>query len=207
MLSIKLNIYDKPCQATSGGVSRLWIFDRDDFDFTQAAADANGNLPPYTAIARRTAAGATAEGGANLYPVKFQYKECSYTYNQTLANGTSTKYDHNLEFLLADVSHFITNWNERVDAASACNGIGVIIELNSGGTNGSRILVLSEKYVNGSSIREWRMQQNGSSGTTGKLFEDVNGQTTKLVGDYFRGAYEFTGGAAALEALEADDES
>jgi hypothetical protein len=51
------------------------------------------------------------------------------------------------------------------------------------------------------------MQQNGSTGTTGKLFEDANGQTTKLVGDFNRSAYEFTGGSAALEALEADDES
>lgn len=200
MLCVKLKKYDKACAPTTGGVSRLWIFDRDDFDFTQGAADADGNKPPYTAIARR--AGATADGGGNLFPVLFQYKEASYSYTQSLSNGTSVKYEHNLEFLLADISHFITNWNERVDAASACCGIGVIVELNSG-----KILVFAEKYVNGSRIREWRMQQNGSTGTTGKLFEDANGQTTKLVGDFNRPAYEFTGGSAALEALEADDES
>jgi hypothetical protein len=202
MLCVTLKKYDVLCAATTGGVSRLWIFDRDDFDFTQAAADADGNKPPYTAITRRTAAGATAEGGANLFPVLFQYKEAAYNYTQSLNNGTSVKYEHNLEFLLSDISHFITQWNEAVDRASACCGIGVIVELNSG-----KIIVLAEKYVNGSRIREWRMQQNGSTGATGKLFEDANGQTTKLVGDFNRGAYEFTGGAAALEALEADDES
>lgn len=200
MLCVKLKKYDVACAATTGGVSRLWIFDRDDFDFTQGAADADGNKPEYTAIARR--AGATEVGGALLFPVLFQYKEASYSYTQSLNNGTSVKYEHNLEFLLSDISHFITQWNEAVDRASACCGIGVIVELNSG-----KILVLAEKYVNGSRIREWRMQQNGSTGTTGKLFEDANGQTTKLVGDFNRGAYEFTGGAAALEALEADDES
>jgi hypothetical protein len=199
MLCVKLKLYDKACTSTTGGVSRLWIFDRDDFTFTQAAADADGNKPEYTAIARRS--GATDIGGGNLFPVKFQYKECAYSYTQSF-NGTSVKYEHNLEFLLADISHFITQWNERVDAASACCGIGCIVELNS-----DKVIVMGEKYVNGSSIREWRMVQNGSTGTTGKLFEDANGQTTKLTGDFNRGAYEFTGGTAALEAIEADNES
>jgi hypothetical protein len=200
MLCVKLKNYDVACASTSGGVSRAWIFDRDDFDFTQAAADADGNKPEYTAIARR--AGVTAEGGGNLFPVKFTYKEAAYSYTQSLNNGTSVKYEHNVEFLLSDLSHAITQWNEAVDRASACCGIGVILELYSG-----KVIVLAEKYVNGSSIREWRMQQNGSTGTTGKLFEDQNGQQTKLVGDFNRGAYEFTGGTAALEALQADDES
>lgn len=199
MLCVKLKKYDVACQATTGGVSRVWIFDRDDFDFTQGAADADGNKPVYTAIARR--AGATPEGGALLFPVFFQYKEGQYQYTQS-KTGSSVKYEHNLTFLLSDLSHFITQWNERVDAASACCGIGIIIELNSG-----KVIVLAEKYVNGSAIREWRMEQNGSTGDSGKLFEDPNGQTTVLVGDYYRSAYEYTGGIASLEALAADDES
>lgn len=199
MLCVKLKKYDVACSATTGGVSRVWIFDRDDFDFTQGAADADGNKPTYTAIARR--AGATAIGGALLFPVLFQYKEGQYQYTQS-KTGSSVKYEHNLTFLLPDLSHFITQWNERVDAASACCGIGIIVELNSG-----KIIVLAEKYVNGSRIREWRMEQNGSTGDSGKLFEDPNGQTTVMVGDYYRSAYEFSGGVAALEALEADDES
>lgn len=199
MLCVKLKSYSKECQRTTGGVSRTWIFDRDDFDFTQAAADADGNKPPYTAIARR--AGATAIGGANLFPVLFEYKSGEYRYTQSL-NGSSSKYEHIMEFIMPDLDHFITQWNEAVDRASACCGIGVIVEFNSG-----KIIVLAEKYVNAAKITEWRMAQNGSTGTTGKLFEDPNGQTTLLTGDYSRSAYEFTGGAAALEALEADDES
>lgn len=201
MLCVRLKSYDKACTATSGGVSRVWIFDREDFNFTQASADADGNKPKYTAVTVRTAAGADDTDGAVLFPVTFQYKEAAYRYAQSKA-GTSSKYEHTVEMLLPDLDHFITQWNERVDAASACCGIGVILELNSG-----KIIVLGEKYVNGSSIREWRMEQNGSTGDTGKLFEDSNGQTTLLVGDYYRSAYEYSGTTASLEALEAQSAS
>ena len=199
MLSIKLKKHDVACAATTGGVSRVWLFDRDDFNFTQGAADADGNKPVYTAIARR--AGVTSEGGGNLFPVLFQYKEGQYQYTQS-KTGSSVKYEHTLTLLMPDLSHFITQWNERVDEASACHGVGLIIELNSG-----KVFVLAEKYVNDAPIREWRMEQNGSTGDSGKLFEDPNGQTTKLVGDFFRSAYEYTGGIASLVALEDDDES
>lgn len=199
MLCVKLKAYDVACGRTTGGVSRVWIFDRDDFEFTQAAADGDGNMPAYSMITRRS--GATAQNGGNLFPITFEYKSAEYRYTQSL-NGSSVKYEHVMEFILPDLSHFITQWNEAVDRASSCCGIGVIVELNSG-----KILVLGEKWVNGNKIPEWRMAQNGSTGTSGKLFEDPNGQTTLLTGDYSRSAYEFSGGAAALEALEADTES
>lgn len=194
MLCITLKSFDRACSQTTGGVSRAWIYDRDDFDFTQDADDADGSKGKYSAIARR--AGATEGGGGNLFPVLFQYQEAEYKYTQS-KNGASVKYEHSLEMLLPDLDHFITTWNEKVDSAAACCGIGLILELNSG-----KILVLGEKYVGGSRIREWRIAQDGSTGTSGKLFEDPNGQTTILKGDYFRGAYEFSGGTAALEALE-----
>lgn len=194
MLCVKLKSFDRICKPTSGGISRIWIFDRDDFDFTQAAADADGNKPKYTAIANM--AGATPETGGNLFPVKFQPKEAEYRYTHSLT-GSSVKYEHVVEFLLPDLDHFITQWNERVDAASACCGIGMIVELNSG-----ILLVLGERYVNGSSVREWKIAQNGSTGTSGRLLEDANGQTTLLTGDYYRGAYELDVATSALEAFE-----
>lgn len=198
MLCITLKAFDRPCASTTGGVSRIWIFDRDDLNFTQGGADANGSLPAYSAVALR--GGATLDGGG-LFVVKFQYKEAEYKYTQSL-NGASSNYAHELDFLLADLGQFITNWNEKVDAASTCCGIGMIIELNSG-----KIIVVGEKYVNAASIPEWRMGQDGSTGTTGKVGTDSNGQQTVLKGDYRRSAYEFSGGSAALEALEASDES
>lgn len=199
MLCITLKSFDRACAPTTGGISRMWIFDRDDFNFTQAADDADGSKGKYSALARRS--GATEGGGGNLFPVLFQYKEAEYKYTQSL-NGSSVKYEHSLEFLLPDLDHFITTWNEKVDAAAACCGIGIIVELNSG-----KIFVLGEKYVGGSRIREWRIYQDGSTGTSGKLFEDPNGQTTILKGDFNRGAYEFSGAASALEALEDGAES
>lgn len=196
MLCIKLKSFDRPCGTTSGGVSRVWIFDREDFNFTQAAADADGNKPGYTVITRR--AGATAIGGALLFPVLFQYQEAEYKYAQS-RKGSSVKYTHTLEAVLPDLGQFITQWNEKVDQAGACCGIGLIIELNSG-----KIIVLGEKYVNTVAIREWRIGQDGASGTSGKLFDDENIHTAVLVGDFFRGAYEFTGGVAAIVAMQDD---
>lgn len=196
MLCIKLKSFDRACGPTTGGVSRAWIFDRDDFNFTQSAADADGNKPGYSAIARR--AGATAIGGAMLFSVLFQYQEAEYKYAQS-RKGSSVKYAHTLEMVLPDLGQFITQWNEKVDQAGACCGIGLIVELNSG-----KILVLGEKYVNGVAIREWRIAQNGASGTSGKLFDDENIHTAVLEGDFYRGAYEFTGGVAAILALQDD---
>ncbi len=194
MLCVRLKSFDRVCKPTSGGISRVWIFDRDDFSFTQAAADADGNKPKYTAITLRP--GADDADGANLFPVKFQDTEAEYRYTHSLT-GSSVKYEHVVEFLLPDLDHFITQWNERVDAASACCGIGLIVELASG-----LILVLGEKYVNNVAGREWKMKQNGSTGTSGRLFEDANGQTTLLTGDYFRGAYEYSGTVQSLTDLE-----
>lgn len=198
MLCITLKAFNRICAPTTGGVSRVWIFDRDDFNFTQGAA-VNGDLPAYSAIALR--AGADPGAGALLFPVTFETKTAEYRYTQSLT-GSSVKYEHILEMLLPDIGHFITNWNEKVDAAAACCGIGIIVELQSG-----KILVLGEKYVNAASIREWKIGQNGSTGTSGKLFEDPNAQTTLLTGDYSRGAYEFSGGVAAIVALETDGSS
>lgn len=200
MLCVRLKSFDKACAATTGGISRIWIFDRDDFDFTQAA-DVDGAKQKYSAIAVRTAAGADDQDGAVLFPITFQFREAEYRYTQSL-NGSSVKYEHIVEFLLPDLDHFIAQWNDAVDAASACCGIGIIVELNSG-----KILVLGEKYVNGDAIREWRIVQNGSTGTSGRLFEDPNGQTTLLTGDFSRSAYEYSGTVASLQALEAQASS
>jgi hypothetical protein len=199
MLCIRLKSFDRACQATSGGVSRVWIFDRDDFNWTQAADDADGSKGVYTAVALR--AGATLIGGSGFFPVDFQYLEAEYKYAQS-KKGASVKYEHSLEMMLPDIGQFITTWNNKVDAAGACCGIGILVELYSG-----KMLVLGEKWVNAASIPEWRMAQDGSTATSGKLTDDENGQTTILKGDYVRSAYEYTGGVASITALEADDAS
>lgn len=194
MLSVTLIDYNAQCAVTTGGVSNIWLFDRDDFEFTQAAAATDGSLPPYSAVALRT--GATATAGAKMFPINFFYQECEYKYNMT-KKGASVEYAHEVTFLLPDLSNLITNWNSMVDAAGACHGVGMVIQLFSG-----KIFVLGEKWVGTNALPEWRIAQDGSSATTGKLFSDVNGQTTTLKGPYKRAAYEFSGGAAAIIALQ-----
>lgn len=192
MLCVTLKSFQRSCGATTGGVSRVWIFDREDFNFTQAAAEADGSLPAYTAIARRVG----ADDGL-MYPVKFEKDEAEYKYTMT-RKGSSVKYDHQLEMLLSNLDLFITQWNIKVDAAAACCGIGIIIELNSG-----VMMVLGEKYVNANAIAgDWRITQDGSSGTSGKLRDDVNGHTAVLKGDYSRLAYTYSGTVQSIIDLE-----
>lgn len=197
MLCTNLKPYNRACSPTSGGIARLWIFDGEDFDFTQAAEDPDTGAQPYTAIALRT--GATAAAGALMFPIKFGAKTAEYTFTHS-RNGCSVKYEHKLEFLLPDLSQLITTWNQAVDAASCCCGVGLMIQLNSG-----KILVAGEKYVNSDAITiPLQMEQNGSTGTSGKLMEDVNGETVIMLGDHVRKLYEYTGTVQSIIDLETD---
>ncbi|MFA6060038.1 MAG: hypothetical protein WC756_17680 [Taibaiella sp.] len=195
MLCAKLRPYNRVCLSTSGGIARIWIFDGEDFVFTQAAPAADGTIAPYTAIALNT--GAVAADGALMYPIKFERKTAELSFTQS-RNGCSVKYEHKLEFQLTEISHLIANWNMAIDAAGCCCGVAMIIQCNSG-----KILVAGEKYVNAAVIPiPLEMQQNGSTGTTGKLMEDPNMQTAILIGDYNRPLFEYTGTAQSIVDLE-----
>jgi hypothetical protein len=58
MLGCSVQGYIKSCGNTTGGVAQLFLGDANDFDFTSAADDANGNPTGYSAVTRHT--GATA---------------------------------------------------------------------------------------------------------------------------------------------------
>lgn len=190
MLCVSLKSYSRQCSPTSGGVSRIFIFDPEDFNFTQTTGDP---LPGYSAIALNT--GATQADGAQMYPVNFTYEEAEYKYTQS-RKGCAVKYAHELDFSLTDLDQNLANFNTALDSAGCCCGIGVIIELNNG-----KVLVLGEKYVNAATIPQWRMTHDGSTGTSGKVYDDEIGQQSVLKGDYSRAAYEFTGGISAIEAF------
>lgn len=275
MLSVKLRPMNKPCVTTSGGVARVWVFDPEDFSFTQANDDAITGPQPYTAIALRTggtggaatasitgdavtsvtvgtpgtgyivppivtftggggtgatavanvvggvivsitvtaggtgyttaptvvitAVGATAAGGARMYPINFSKKgnEAEYTYKQS-RKGSANKVEHQLQFFVNDLDQLITQWNQAIDNAGACGGVGLAIQLNSG-----KIFIAGEKYVGNNPVNvPLLMTQDGSSGTSGKLFDDQNGQDTILKGDCGRTLYEFTGGLSSILALQ-----
>lgn len=59
MLCVNLKQYNPACSTTVGGVSRAWVFDPNDFNFTEGAVDADGNPTGYSALALRIGSGAT----------------------------------------------------------------------------------------------------------------------------------------------------
>ncbi len=190
MLSVSLKPFVQSCAPTSGGVARIWIFDPADFDWTQAAP-VSGVAQPYTAVALIT------PSTGKMYPINFIEFDAEYTYKQS-RKACSVKYEHQLQFGLANLSMLITTWNQSIDAAGCCYGIGLVILLNSG-----KIFVAGERIVGGDEIGiPLRIKQDGSSGTSGKLLDDENKQDTILKGDYTRALYEYTGPVSDIIGLE-----
>lgn len=192
MLCVSLRNYTRACGSVTGGMSDMLIFDPSDFNFTQGAAVA-GALPAYSAIALR--AGATAIGGAKMFLISFQQDEADWVFKQSV-KGCATKYEHDFQFQLPDTSQTLTTFQQALDAAGCCCGLGMIIRLNSG-----RIFVAGERYVNGSSITRFTIKQDGSQGGSGKVYDDFNGGNLTLKGSYSRNLYEYGGAWADIEAL------
>lgn len=192
MLCVTLKGRTRTCGSVTGGISDIGLFDPNDFNFTQAA-DVAGEKQPYSAAALR--AGATGVGGAKVYVVSFQEDEAEWTWKQS-RKGCSTKYEHEWILQLPENEHGLTTFLQALDAAGCCCGLGIIMRLNSG-----KIFVAGEKYVNGSAIPKFKITQDGSDGTSGKLFDDFNGGNLHLKGSYSRNLYEFSGTWADIEAL------
>lgn len=188
MTCVTITSYTRPCGGVSGGVSSIWIFDPSDFDFTQTVAGA-----AYSVVALRP--GATVIGGAKMFQVNFQNKEAEYTAKQTV-KGCSVKYVHEVKAMLPQLSNTLTNFMSMLDQAGCCCGIGLLVQMNDG-----KIFVIGEKFVNATPIIKWQMQQNGSDGGSGKVFDDENGMTIAITGDFNRGAYELAGGITLISAF------
>ncbi len=192
MLCITLQEYVRACGPVTGGISDILVFDPSDFDFTQVAPVA-GVAQPYSAIARQT--GATEPLGGNMFNVTFLRDEAAWDWKQSV-KGCSTKYEHTFAFQLPENSQQLTTFLQALDSASCCCGLGMIIKLNDG-----RIFVAGEKFVNGSSIGRFTITQNGSTGGSGKLYDDFNGGNIVLVGPYSRNLFEYDGPWADIEAM------
>jgi hypothetical protein len=192
MLCTNLKGRTRACGPVTGGVSDVGIFDPNDFNFTQAAP-VSGVTQPYTAAVLRS--GATSAAGAKVYLLSFQQDEGEWTWKQSV-KGCSVKYDHEIILQMPENDMTLTTFLQSIDSAGCCCGLGIFIRLNSG-----RIFVAGEKYVNGSSIPRFTWKQDGSDGTSGKLFDDFNGGNIHLKGSYGRNLYEWTGTWADIEAL------
>lgn len=193
MLCVQLRGYARACGSVTGGISDIVTFDPNDFDFTQAA-DVAGVKQPYTAVALR--AGATAVAGAKMFVINFQQDEAEWIWRQSV-RGCSTKYEHEFRFQLPENGQTLTTFLQALDAASCCCGLGMAIRLNDG-----KVFIAGEKYVNAVAIPRFSVKNDGSEGTSGKLYDDFNGGNIVLKGSYSRNLYEYTGGWDDITALQ-----
>lgn len=189
MLCVNFIGYQRACGPLTAGISDIGIFDPNDLNFTQAAAISGVNQP-YTAVAERD--GVTTP---SVFPVNFQIEEAEYTWKQT-KKGCTSQYEHEVVLQLQENAQLLSTFLEALDNAGCCCGIGLFIRLNT-----EKILVAGEKYVNDTVITRFIMAQDGSDGTSGKVFNDLNGGNIHIKGNYKRPLYEYTGTWATVLAL------
>jgi hypothetical protein len=198
MLGCTIKGFVSTCSTVTGGVSDLWVGDANDFDFTAGAADSDGDATGYSAVARRT--GATAGGGAYLYPIQSVIDTIGVEISQSNADGSASAWEYVIAARIAQLSQAMTNFNKKMDAASVCCELVFVWRNNDG-----KIFVAGEKYVGGARVVGFRFRQDGSKIQTGKKFTEFNGQDLSFKSSYLRPPYEFTGGIVSIDAFVADE--
>lgn len=183
--------YDPTCINNAGGISRAWLFDAADFDFTTG-------LPPATYSAVALVAGATIIGGSGFFPIKFNNLEGDYKANHTQNTNGSNEYAHTASLQVQILGSELTNFMNLNQLLSACGRMGLILEQNNG-----KVIVIGESVVNGVTIPTFKVRLDGSEIASGKAWADNNGATLSFKAMYNRAAFEFTGGVSAIIALEA----
>jgi len=191
MLSIPLTGFLKDCNPNQGGISRIWVADPADFNFTQAGA-----TDPYTAVALNS--GATVAGGSGFFKVDFTYLEATYKAAQSV-KGTQNKVSHTLTAQLPKISDGLNAFLFQAMEAAYCSALLVVMQFNTG-----VIKVMGEAWVNAAPIPAvFRIVMDGTEEDSGKNYDDFSGANVSFKGDYWRPAFTFTGGLAAITALEA----
>lgn len=199
MIGCQILGYTRSCSPTVGGAGNLWVGDANDFDFTSAAVDANGDPAGYSAVALRATSGDTA--GMLLYSIDSLEDTINVTMSQANADGSSSAWSYVISARMAQFSQQMTIFNSKIDAAAACCQLVFIWAGNDG-----NLFVAGEKYVDGVLlVPKFKLRQDGSKIDIGKKFSDFNGQDLSIKGDYSRPAYQFTGGIAGLTDFLAAD--
>lgn len=191
MLGVSVTGYQQTCTNNSGGISRLWVGDAEDFNLTSGASGAQKD--GYSAIARRT--GATHVGGADLYEMILQEDSGKVTATNSETAG-SAQWAYALEGQLIQVQQSMIDFAQKLDAASLCGQLIWVWQDNNG-----KIWVAGEKYVDAAAIVKFKIRQNGSVIDFGQALNTFNGMNFKAQGNYTRPAYEFSGGFTALSAM------
>ena len=193
MITVDVIGYDQTCASNSGGISRLYVGDADDFDWTSGTT--NAQTSGYSAVTRQT--GATHAGGADLYELILMDDTGKVTITQSIENGSS-KWAFAVEGQLLKVQQSLVQFAEKLDGANICGQLVWVWEDQNG-----KFWVAGEKFVDGDAIPKFKVKQNGSVIDYGQNLNSFNGMNLKAAGDYSRPAYEFTGGAAAIAAMQA----
>lgn len=190
MLTSVFQKYNPTCINNAGGISRAWLFDAGDFDFT------TGTAATYSAVA--LVAGATILGGSGFFPIKFNNLEGEYKATHTQNTNNSNEYAHSVSLQVSVLGAELTDFMTLNQKASACGKLGLIMEMNNG-----KVIVVGESIVNADVIPLFKMRLDGTEMGSGKAWSDLNGATLSFKGMYNRPAYEFAGGVSAIIALEA----
>ena len=197
MLSVVFQKYTKTCVSVAGGISRIWLFDPADFDFTMTTTGVAPVLTvkQYTVMTRT--AGATYAGGARTFSVPIIAEESMRTGKQSSRKGCSTRWEHEVTFQLAQLSKELTAYMTSLSDASCCSGIGLIIEHFDG-----KLFVMGEASVNTVTIPKFYAYMDGTETDSGKVMDDFNGATVKIKSAYTRELLEFTGNVSVIIGYE-----
>lgn len=177
------------CVPAPGGIARIAIADATLWDFTQAAP-VSGVTQPYTAI---TDLGTSTK----LYPIQFTRNKAKYTYDLKNTDGIAPGYTHKATFDVPNINMLATQWSILANNQGYCCGILIFLFMNTGG-----ILIMGEASVNSATLPiPFYTYQDASKADSGFKFDEPNGSTIQLMGEYNRPLIEYTGSAAALIAL------
>jgi hypothetical protein len=190
MISVTVQGYNQACATNSGGISRLWVGDAEDFNFTSGTNGAQKS--GYSAIARRT--GATSPDGC-LFEIVLQDESGKLQVTQSLQNG-SAQWAYALEGQLLRIQQAMSEFASKIDAASICGQLVWVVQDNNG-----KFWVVGEKYVDASAIVKFKVKQDGSVLDWGQALNNFSGMNFKAQGNYTRPPYEFTGTYTALSGM------
>jgi hypothetical protein len=190
MLSVTVQGYGQTCTSSnSGGLSRLFVGDADDFTLT--AGTTNAQTSGYSAIARRGA----AEAGRLLFEIVSLEDTLSAKATQSVTEG-AVNWAYEIGGRLIKMQQSLSQFAEKLDAAAICGQLIWVWEDNNG-----IFWVAGEKWVATATIPKFKIKQDGSVIDWGAAFNQFNGMNFSAKGNYRRPPYIFSGGAAGIIAM------
>lgn len=190
MLSVVVEGYGQVCTSNnSGGVSRLWVGDAEDFTLTAGVTSAQA--AGYSAIARR----GTDEEERLLYEIVSADDGIIAKATQSIAEGSSA-WAYEVGAKLIKMQQGLSRFAEKLDAAAICGQLIWVWQDNNG-----KVWLAGEKWVGTNTLPKFKIKQDGSVVDWGQAFTNFNGMTLSAKGTYTRPPYEFTGGVAGIIAM------